>query len=81
MQERKKSRPRSWPPAVRRALAVLIQGERPQDQLTDAQIAACLTRDGLPVGVSTIAKYRGEMGIPPRNARRTLPGAEPKPAA
>ncbi len=84
------------PEMVRRRIEGIILRESPASPIKDEDIAAELKSAGIPVARRTIAKYRGELGIPSSKERyvktanrglRVLPGgklkdelSEPQPA-
>lgn len=57
---------------VRRLIAELIAAEDKSRPLTDSQLEEALRQRGLNVARRTVAKYRGEMGLPKRSFRRRL---------
>ncbi|MBL4929756.1 RNA polymerase factor sigma-54 [Fuscibacter oryzae] len=57
--------------AVRLRLGQLIAAEDPGAPISDAALAALLTREGKILARRTVAKFRDEMGIPPCATRRT----------
>ncbi|MDR5655263.1 RNA polymerase sigma-54 factor [Ruixingdingia sedimenti] len=54
---------------VRAALARLVAAEDPAAPLGDGALAERLADEGLAVARRTVAKYRGQLGIPPAAAR------------
>ena len=56
--------------AVRLRLGQLIAAEDPGAPISDATLAALLTREGKALARRTVAKFRDEMGIPPCTHRR-----------
>ena len=50
--------------AARRLLRRLIAGEDKGAPLSDGQLCRCMAREGCVLSRRTVAKYRGEMGIP-----------------
>jgi RNA polymerase sigma-54 factor len=56
--------------AVRAALALMVAGEDRANPLTDADLAARLAQDGMPLARRTVAKYRMMLRIPSSAARR-----------
>ncbi len=59
----------SWD-SVKARVQEIIQGEDPQDPLSDEAVAAALAAEGLTVSRRTIAKYRQQLNIPPARERR-----------
>jgi RNA polymerase sigma-54 factor len=55
---------------LRDALARLIAAERPSHPLTDDELAAALTRAGVPVARRTVARHRAALGLPGAPDRR-----------
>ena len=58
------------PDAIQQRIAELIRGENPARPLSDQKISDILRREGIDVARRTVAKYRGELGIPGRSQRR-----------
>ena len=56
--------------ALRDRLAQLVAGEARGAPLSDAALAAGLSRDGASVARRTVAKYRDMLGIPPAHRRK-----------
>ncbi len=56
--------------AIRAKIRKLIAQEPPGRPLSDHQIAAMLSGDGITVARRTVAKYREALGIPPSSERR-----------
>ncbi len=54
---------------VKERIKEIIAQEDPRRPLTDQQIAAQLTREGIRIARRTVAKYREEIGIPPSAKR------------
>lgn len=61
--------------AARHLLARIVAEEDRQAPLSDSQIADRLAAAGIRVARRTVAKYRGEAGIPPQDQRRRPPGS------
>lgn len=61
--------------AVRHLLARIVAEEDPQAPLSDAEIARRLATAGIALARRTVAKYRGEAGIPPQDRRQRRPGS------
>jgi len=57
---------------IKERIRLIIENERKERPLSDGEIAEILKREGISVGRRTVAKYRGEMGIPPANIRRKI---------
>ncbi|MGQ9823482.1 MAG: RNA polymerase factor sigma-54 [Desulfotomaculales bacterium] len=55
--------------SVKKMLEELIAGENPKNPLNDQQIAEYFQRQGVRISRRTVAKYRGELGIPPIRQR------------
>ncbi|RMF12183.1 MAG: RNA polymerase factor sigma-54, partial [Candidatus Dadabacteria bacterium] len=58
------------PDTIQRRIAELVASENPARPLSDQKISDILAREGIDVARRTIAKYRGELGIPGRSQRR-----------
>ena len=56
--------------AVEDALRAFIAGEDRANPFSDEKLSALLKEKGFPVARRTVAKYRGKLGIPGRDARR-----------
>lgn len=64
--------------AIRHRLGQLVAAEDPRAPLDDAALVTMLRNEGKPLARRTVAKYRRELGIPPRNQRqRSATGAPP----
>ena len=63
--------------AVKTLLRALIAAEDHAHPLSDLALAAALRRHGWAVARRTVAKYRGELAIPPCHQRRTAPESLP----
>lgn len=48
----------------------IIEGESPQKPLSDSKIADMLESEGISIARRTVAKYREEMNIAPKNLRK-----------
>lgn len=59
----------SWE-AVRAALSEIIAGEDKKNPLSDDQLAEELKKRGLEIARRTVAKYRGQLGIPTGRLRK-----------
>jgi RNA polymerase sigma-54 factor len=57
--------------AIRAKIRKLIAQESTEHPLSDHQIAAMLSGDGIQVARRTVAKYREAIGIPPSSERRS----------
>ena len=55
---------------IQSAIADVIQSEDKHNPYTDQQLVKILSQKGFSVARRTVAKYRAQMGIPPRHARR-----------
>lgn len=55
---------------IRHRIRQLVDAENPQDILSDDQIVAQLTREGIEIARRTVAKYRGMLNIPSSSVRR-----------
>ncbi len=55
---------------IKSTLQELIEGEDPQNPLTDDEIEKLLKEKGFPIARRTIAKYRQQLGIPVARLRR-----------
>lgn len=58
--------------AIRSMIRKIIDTERPEDPVSDSQIARMLHERGIRVARRTVAKYRETMNIPPSNQRKSL---------
>jgi RNA polymerase sigma-54 factor len=58
--------------AVRHRIKALVDGEDPNDILSDDAIVACLKSDGIDIARRTVAKYRDALKIPSSVQRRRL---------
>lgn len=56
--------------AVKQRLRALVQKEDPAHPLSDEDLAAALAESGVTISRRTVAKYRGQMKIPPIAQRR-----------
>lgn len=56
--------------AVKQRLRALVQKEDPAHPLSDEELAAALAESGVTISRRTVAKYRGQMKIPPISQRR-----------
>ncbi|MBS3978832.1 MAG: RNA polymerase sigma-54 factor, partial [Rhodobacteraceae bacterium] len=56
--------------AIRHRLAQLVAAENPADPLDDVALTALLSAEGMALARRTVAKFRQELGIPPRARRR-----------
>lgn len=55
--------------SVKRRMREIIEAENPSKPLSDQAIAEALRLDGVEISRRTVAKYRGQLGIPVRAAR------------
>lgn len=55
--------------AIRQLVREMIEGESPQDRLSDAEIARRLARQGLDVARRTVTQYRQQLRIEPAERR------------
>lgn len=58
--------------SIKELIRNVIEKESPDDPLSDDQIGARLQEQGVKISRRTVAKYRGELGIPGRNQRGRL---------
>lgn len=56
--------------SVKEKIKELIQAESPSSPLSDSKLAELLQEDGVSIARRTVAKYREEMEIAPKNIRR-----------
>ncbi|NLN87328.1 MAG: RNA polymerase factor sigma-54 [Syntrophomonadaceae bacterium] len=56
--------------SIKRMLEEIITGEDPARPISDQAIVAKLQDEGIDISRRTVAKYRGEMGIPATSARK-----------
>jgi len=56
--------------SIKERVKQIAESEDPDHPLSDDEIAAKLTAEGMAVARRTVAKYRGELGIPGFNQRR-----------
>lgn len=56
--------------AIRHRIAQLVTAEDRAAPRSDAQLAAALSDEGMALARRTVAKFRAELGIPPRSQRR-----------
>ncbi len=56
--------------SVKDAIAELVRHEDPARPLSDKEIVATLTKQGIPIARRTVAKYRMELNILPSNMRK-----------
>ncbi|MBM3888994.1 MAG: hypothetical protein FJ388_07695, partial [Verrucomicrobia bacterium] len=61
---------------VKDLIKELVDAENPAEPLSDLKIVKELEKRGLAIARRTVAKYRGELKIPPSNLR-VKPGAGP----
>lgn len=59
--------------AARSRLRRFVEAESPQRPLSDEALAQALAGVGFPLSRRTVAKYRGELSIPPASQRRRRP--------
>lgn len=58
---------------VKAALRELVEGEDPENPLSDNQLVALLAEQGYKIARRTVVKYRDKMGIPTAQMRKTNP--------
>ncbi len=56
--------------SIKKYMKEVIASEDPRSPLSDQQIADSLTREGINISRRTVAKYRGELGMPASMRRR-----------
>lgn len=56
--------------SVKSRIRSIVESESPQSPLSDSKIAEILSGEGLNIARRTIAKYREELGIAPKNLRK-----------
>lgn len=56
--------------AIRHRIKIMIEGEKPDDILSDDRVVAILRDDGIDIARRTVAKYREALNIPSSLARR-----------
>ena len=56
--------------SVKEKIRGLVEAESPQKPLSDSELSKMLADDGLNVARRTVAKYREELGIAPKNIRK-----------
>jgi len=56
--------------SIKQMIKELIEKEDPASPLSDQQISDLLEEKGITCSRRTVAKYRGEMGLPNASARR-----------
>lgn len=56
--------------SIKNKIAQLIEDESPHSPLSDAKIVEILADNGIVIARRTVAKYREEMGIAPKNLRK-----------
>ena len=56
--------------SVKTRIREIIEGESPQKPLSDSKIADMLESEGISIARRTVAKYREEMNIAPKNLRK-----------
>lgn len=56
--------------SVKERMRAIVAGESPRAPLSDSKIAEILSSEGVDVARRTVAKYREELGIAPKNLRR-----------
>ncbi|RJR46521.1 MAG: RNA polymerase sigma-54 factor [Deltaproteobacteria bacterium] len=59
--------------SVKEKIRQLVQGENPENPLSDQEIADLLRRDNVIIARRTVAKYRGMLGVLP-SSKRKRPG-------
>ena len=63
--------------SVRYRIKTLIDGEPPQNVLSDDGLAEVLQKEGIDIARRTVAKYREALGIPSSVQRRRQKGERP----
>jgi RNA polymerase sigma-54 factor len=58
--------------AIREVIRQMVDGENPDDPLSDSAIAELLGKQGIVVARRTVAKYRELLNIPPVARRKRL---------
>ncbi|MBQ6535002.1 MAG: RNA polymerase factor sigma-54, partial [Opitutales bacterium] len=56
--------------AVKDKIAKIVEDESPRSPLSDSQIAEMLEAEGVKIARRTVAKYREQLGIAPKNLRK-----------
>ena len=56
--------------SVKNKIKKIVDEESPRSPLSDSKIAEILAEDGVAVARRTVAKYRDELGIAPKNLRK-----------
>lgn len=56
--------------SVKNKIKKIVEEESPRSPLSDSKIAEILAEDGVAVARRTVAKYRDELGIAPKNLRK-----------
>lgn len=56
--------------SVKNKIKKIVEEESPRSPLSDSKIAKILAEDGVAVARRTVAKYRDELGIAPKNLRK-----------
>ena len=56
--------------SVKERIRAIVGGESPRAPLSDSKIAEILSSEGVDIARRTVAKYREELGIAPKNLRR-----------
>ena len=56
--------------SVKERMRAIVGGESPRAPLSDSKIAEILSSEGVDIARRTVAKYREELGIAPKNLRR-----------
>ena len=55
---------------IKEKIKIIIANEKKTDPFNDREIAEMLSKEGINIGVRTVAKYREELGIPPGRIRK-----------
>ncbi|OGP72387.1 MAG: RNA polymerase sigma-54 factor [Deltaproteobacteria bacterium RBG_13_60_28] len=58
--------------SVKEKIRQIVQGENPENPLSDQEIADILRRDNVIIARRTVAKYRGVLGVLPSSKRKRL---------
>ena len=56
--------------SVKEKIRAIVESESPRAPMSDSAIASALASDGINIARRTVAKYREELGIAPKNIRR-----------
>ena len=55
---------------IKNKIAQMIEDESTRSPLSDSKIAEILSSEGITIARRTVAKYREELGIAPKNLRK-----------